>query len=34
MQALKTLVGPDGHTPAIDGYADKALPLSAAPTKP
>ncbi len=30
VQALATLVGPDGHTPAIDGYADKALPLSAA----
>lgn len=29
IQALNTLVGPDGHTPAIDGYADKALPLSA-----
>jgi acetylornithine deacetylase/succinyl-diaminopimelate desuccinylase-like protein len=29
VQALATLVGPDGHTPAIDGYADKARPLSA-----
>jgi acetylornithine deacetylase/succinyl-diaminopimelate desuccinylase-like protein len=29
IQALATLVGPDGHTPAIDGYADKALPLTA-----
>ena len=28
-EALKTLVGPDGHTPAIDGYADKARPLNA-----
>jgi acetylornithine deacetylase/succinyl-diaminopimelate desuccinylase-like protein len=28
VQALNTLVGPDGHTPAIDGYADKALPLT------
>lgn len=28
VQALNTLVGADGHTPAIDGYADKALPLS------
>ncbi len=28
VQALATLVGPDGHTPAIDGYADKARPLS------
>ena len=30
VQALSTLVGPDGHTPAIDGYADKALPLTPA----
>src|SRR5690242_4324544 len=29
VQALATLVGPDGHTPAIDGYADKARTLSA-----
>jgi acetylornithine deacetylase/succinyl-diaminopimelate desuccinylase-like protein len=29
VQALATLVGPDGHTPAIDGYADKARPLTA-----
>jgi len=28
VQALATLVGPDGHTPAIDGYADQALPLT------
>ena len=28
VQALNTLVGPDGHTPAIEGYADKARPLS------
>ena len=28
VQALDTLVGPDGHTPAIEGYADKARPLS------
>jgi acetylornithine deacetylase/succinyl-diaminopimelate desuccinylase-like protein len=28
IQALATLVGPDGHTPAIDGFADKARPLS------
>lgn len=28
VQALATLVGPDGHTPAIDNYAEKALPLS------
>lgn len=30
VQALYTLVGPDGHTPAIDGFADKARPLMAA----
>jgi len=30
VQALHTLVGPDGHTPAIEGYADKARPLSSA----
>jgi acetylornithine deacetylase/succinyl-diaminopimelate desuccinylase-like protein len=30
IQALNTLVGPDGHTPAIDGYAEKALPLTPA----
>jgi len=30
IQALATLVGPDGHTPAIDGYAEKALPLTPA----
>ncbi len=30
IQALNTLVGPDGHTPAIDGYGDKALPLTPA----
>jgi acetylornithine deacetylase/succinyl-diaminopimelate desuccinylase-like protein len=29
VQALATLVGPDGHTPAIDGYADKVRPLTA-----
>src|SRR5690348_16836356 len=29
VQALITLVGPDGHTPAIEGYADKAHPLRA-----
>jgi acetylornithine deacetylase/succinyl-diaminopimelate desuccinylase-like protein len=28
IQALATLVGPDGHTPAIDGFADKARPLN------
>jgi acetylornithine deacetylase/succinyl-diaminopimelate desuccinylase-like protein len=30
VQALATLVGPDGHTPAIDGFTDKVRPLSAA----
>jgi acetylornithine deacetylase/succinyl-diaminopimelate desuccinylase-like protein len=30
IQALNTLVGPDGHTPAIDGFADKARPLTPA----
>ncbi len=29
VQALNTLVGPDGHTPAIDGYTDKVRPLNA-----
>ncbi len=29
VQALNTLVAADGHTPAIDNYASKALPLSA-----
>src|SRR5215468_3756004 len=29
VQALATLVGQDGHTPAIDGYADKVRPLNA-----
>jgi acetylornithine deacetylase/succinyl-diaminopimelate desuccinylase-like protein len=29
VQALATLVGPDGHTPAIDGYTDKVRPLNA-----
>ena len=28
IQALATLVGPDGHTPAIEGFADKARPLT------
>jgi len=28
IQALATLVGPDGHTPAIDGYMDKVRPLN------
>ena len=30
VQALNTLVAADGHTPAIDGFADKARPLSQA----
>jgi len=30
VQALNTLVAADGHTPAIDGYADHARPLSPA----
>lgn len=29
VQALNTLVGPDGHTPAIEGFADKVRPLTA-----
>jgi acetylornithine deacetylase/succinyl-diaminopimelate desuccinylase-like protein len=29
VQALNTLVGPDGHTPAIEGFAEKARPLTA-----
>src|SRR6266542_661551 len=29
VQALATLVSPDGNTPAIEGFADKARPLSA-----
>jgi len=30
VQALATLVSPDGNEPAIDGFADKARPISAA----
>ena len=30
VQALATLVSPDGNTPAIDGFMDKVPPLSAA----
>ncbi len=30
MQALATLVSPDGNEPAIDGYTDKARPISPA----
>lgn len=29
VQALNTLVGPDGHTPAVEGFFDKVKPLSA-----
>ena len=29
VQALGTLVGPDGHTPAIDGWFDNVRPLTA-----
>ncbi|HXH07441.1 MAG TPA: M20/M25/M40 family metallo-hydrolase [Vicinamibacterales bacterium] len=28
VQALNTLVGPDGHTPAVEGFFDKVRPLS------
>ena len=30
VQALATLVGPDGNTPAIEGFADRARPISPA----
>jgi acetylornithine deacetylase/succinyl-diaminopimelate desuccinylase-like protein len=30
VQALNTLVGPDGHTPAVEGFFDHAKPLTAA----
>lgn len=30
VQALNTLVGPDGHTPAVEGFFDKVRPMSAA----
>jgi len=33
VEALSTLVSPDGNTPAIEGFADKARPLSAAERK-
>jgi acetylornithine deacetylase/succinyl-diaminopimelate desuccinylase-like protein len=29
VQALNTLVGPDGHTPAVEGFFDKVAPLTA-----
>jgi acetylornithine deacetylase/succinyl-diaminopimelate desuccinylase-like protein len=28
VQALNTLVGPDGHTPAVEGFFDKVRPMS------
>src|SRR4029077_19218163 len=33
VEALTTLVAPDGNDPAIEGFADKARPLSAAEKK-
>ncbi|HEV2273430.1 MAG TPA: M20/M25/M40 family metallo-hydrolase [Acidobacteriaceae bacterium] len=30
VKALNTLVGPDGHTPAVEGFGAKALPLTPA----
>jgi len=33
VQALNTLVGPDGHTPAVAGFFDKAKPLTPAQEK-
>src|SRR5271156_1880606 len=30
VQALNTLIGPDGHTPAVEGFFDLAKPLTAA----
>ncbi len=33
VEALSTLVSPDGNTPVIEGFADKARPLSAAEKK-
>jgi acetylornithine deacetylase/succinyl-diaminopimelate desuccinylase-like protein len=33
IKALNTLVGPDGHTPAVTGFADKAKPLTPAQVK-
>ncbi|MES2054541.1 MAG: M20/M25/M40 family metallo-hydrolase [Pseudomonadota bacterium] len=29
VQALNTLMGPDGHTPAVEGYLDRVTPLTA-----
>ena len=28
VHALNTLVGPDGHTPAVTGFFDKVKPLT------
>ncbi len=33
VKALNTLVGPDGHTPAVEGFGANALPLSPAQKK-
>ncbi|QHN04522.1 M20/M25/M40 family metallo-hydrolase [Granulicella sp. WH15] len=33
IQALNTLVKPDGHTPAVEGFLDKVRPLSATEKK-
>ena len=33
VQALNTLIGPDGHTPAVEGFFDKAKPLTPAQMK-
>ncbi len=33
VQALNTLIEPDGHTPAVEGFFDKVMPLSAAQRK-
>ena len=33
VQALNTLVEPDGHTPAVAGFFDKAKPLTPAQMK-
>ena len=30
VQALNTLVGPDGHTPAVEGFFDRVRPMTAA----
>jgi acetylornithine deacetylase/succinyl-diaminopimelate desuccinylase-like protein len=33
VQALNTLIGPDGHTPAVEGFFDKVKPLTPAQKK-